>query len=82
MWFLVISSHWVLCHCTFVHSIAALSNCPRSLFTQYFTFLSFVFAQLAIVSHIFVTLRPHINPFVSVVSCEDEVNRLEHDCII
>ena len=63
--------------------IAALSNCPRSLFTSfYFTFLSFVFAELAIVSHIFVTLRPHINPFVSVVSCEDEVKRLEHDCII
>ena len=37
---------------------------------------------LAIVSHIFVTLRPHINPFVSVVSCEDEAKRLEHDCII
>ena len=55
----------------------------RSLFTSfYFTFLSFVFAQLAIVSHIFVTLRPHINPFVSFISCEDEVNRLEHDCII
>ena len=51
-------------------------------FTRYFTLLSFVFAQFAIVSHIFVTLRPHINPFVSVVSCEDEVNRLEHDCII
>ena len=45
-------------------------------------FFPLYFAELAIVSHIFVTLRPHINPFVSVVSCEDEVNRLEHDCII
>ena len=45
-------------------------------------FFPLYFAELAIVSHIFVPLRPHINPFVSVVSCEDEVNRLEHDCII